>query len=339
MFTVDNLKKTNKQCTNHARPPLISIIIPVFNEERNIKPTYEAVKRVFEIELQNKYDFEICFTDNHSSDNTYQELQFIAQMDNRIRVVRFIRNFGFNKSLLTGYRLARGDAAIQLDCDLQDSPSLFLVMLNHWEEGHDVVVGKRIKREENYLLQGARKIFYRFLSRISEDNLVIDGGDFRLVDRSILDKLLLINDATPYVRGLVSSIATKQFVFPYERQIRKHGKSKFPVIRLFGLAVDGIVSHSILPLRLASLTGLIVAVSTFLLAFLYLIGKLFFNLNAPWGFSTQVILVLFSITLNAIFLGIIGEYIGRIYKQLRHHSLTVVESTINMLNPVKENRL
>ena len=238
-------EKTNEEQLNKK---VISVVIPVFNEEANVSRVYMAVKTVFECELKNKYDFELIFTDNHSVDKTYQELQKIAANDSRIRVVRFVRNFGFNKSLLTGYCLARGNAAIQLDCDLQDSPSFFVNMLSNWELGHDVVVGRREKREENYFLQKARKIFYRFLNSISEDNLVIDGGDFRLVDRSILDKLRKTHDATPYVRGLISSFACNQASFSYERQTRVHGKSKFPLSRLIELAIDGVTNHSILPL-------------------------------------------------------------------------------------------
>lgn len=312
--------------------PLISIVIPVFNEEGNIDRAFDAVKDVFENQLRNKYDFEVVFTDNHSTDNTWIKLQALAMRDSRVRIARFTRNFGFNKSLLTAYRLAQGDAAIQLDCDLQDSPVLFETILSYWEMGHDVVVGRRSKREENFLLQSARKAFYRFLSRISEDNLAIDGGDFRLVDRSVLDKLHRIHDATPYVRGLVSILATRQTEFPYERQSRKYGKSKFPLIRLFGLAVDGIISHSIVPLRLASLTGLFVATSTCLLAILYIFGRSFLPGNWPSGFTTQVVLILFSISLNAIFLGIIGEYLGRMYKQLLYHPLTIIEQSINLSN-------
>ncbi len=327
------MNKFNNKKNNNSLPAvkcLISVVIPVFNEEGNIEPVYEAVKNVFENELSNIYNFEIVFTDNHSIDMTYQELQEVAKRDARVRIARFTRNFGFNKSLLTGYRLAKGDAAIQLDCDLQDSPSLFKTMLHYWELGHDVVVGSRNKRVENFILQGARRIFYRFLSSISEDNLVIDGGDFRLVDSSILDKLRNFHDTSPYVRGLISTLATKQITFPYERQSRKHGKSKFPIIRLFGLAIDGIVSHSIVPLRVASITGFFVAMTTFLLIIFYLSGKIFFNRSWPSGFATEVVLILFCIALNAIFLGIIGEYMGRIYKQLRYHPLTVIESEINI---------
>jgi glycosyltransferase involved in cell wall biosynthesis len=324
-------KIDNQLISNQKNKSLISIVIPVFNEEGNVERAYHAVKEVFEQQLNNKYDFEIIFTDNHSIDNSYQELQVLAMQDPRVRVARFTRNFGFNKSLLTGYRLAQGDAAIQLDCDLQDSPTLFVTLLSYWEMGHDVVVGKRkSQRAENFLMQNARKTFYRLLKRISEDNVTLDGGDFRLIDRSILDKLQSIHDATPYVRGLVTILASKQKDFSYERQERVHGKSKFPLFRLFGLAIDGIVSHSIVPLRLASLFGLFIATTTFLLAIGYFFARLFFIGSWPSGFATQVVLLLFSIALNAIFLGIIGEYLGRIYKQLRYHPLTIIESSINL---------
>ncbi|KTC66065.1 glycosyl transferase, group 2 family protein (plasmid) [Legionella adelaidensis] len=336
-LSVDIHANTLSSPCEEKNKKLISVIIPVFNEEGNILFAYQAVKEVFENKLQNNYDFEIIFTDNHSTDNTYAELQSIAEFDPRVRIARFTRNFGFNKSLLTGYRLARGDAAIQLDCDLQDSPELFDTLLLHWEAGHDVVVGRRSKREEGFLLQNARKFFYRFLKRISEDNLAIDGGDFRLVDRSVLNKLQRIHDATPYVRGLVSMLAARQTEFAYERQARKHGKSKFPLFRLFGLAIDGIVSHSIVPLRLASIIGVIVAAFTFLLAMFYLFGKLLLaNGRWPLGFTTQVVLILFSTSLNAVFLGIIGEYLGRIYKQLRYHPITIIEKSINLSLPETE---
>lgn len=319
---------------HHKSKQLISIVIPVFNEEANVARAYEAVTLIFESDLKDKYEYEIIFTDNNSNDNTYQELQKLGMRDQRVRIVRFTRNYGFNKSLLTGYRLANGDAAIQLDCDLQDSPKLFSVLLELWEKGHDVVVGQRSKRKENFLLQNARKFYYRFLDKISEDNLVLDGGDFRLVDKSILNKLKRVNEATPYVRGLISTLARNQICFPYERQIRLHGNSKFPVRKLMGLAVDGIICHSIIPLRLASLTGLIIATLTFVLALIYLMGKLFFNVSWPAGFATEVVLILFSIALNSIFLGIIGEYLGRIYRQLRNHPLTVVADSINVIDSV-----
>ncbi|MEP1649731.1 MAG: glycosyltransferase family 2 protein [Paracoccaceae bacterium] len=308
---------------------LISIVIPVFNEEKNVGHAYQAVCNVFNKSLSD-FDFEIVFTDNHSTDDTMLELEKIAVKDSRVRVVSFTRNFGFNRSLITGYRLAQGEAAIQLDCDLQDPPELFPEFIRRWQAGSDVVVGLRRKRPEPGWLLLLRKSFYRFLSHISQDNLVVDGGDFRLVDRSILVQLKQIHDAAPYVRGLISTLATNQTGFDYERRERQHGKSKFPVVRLVGLAIDGIVSHSTVPLRMASIFGFGVAVLAVILALLYALMRLFFEQNIPAGFTTAIILELLSIGLNAIFLGIIGEYLGRIHMQLRQVPVTVMQRSINI---------
>jgi polyisoprenyl-phosphate glycosyltransferase len=182
---------------------LISVIVPVLNEQNNIARAYAEVCRVFE-EI-GRYDLEIIFTDNHSADRTPEILADIARVDPRVKVVRFARNFGFQNSVLTGYRLAKGDAAFQLDCDLQDPPSSFPDFLALWEKGHDVVVGVRRHRHESRLMQLARKSYYRLVQKFSDDNLVADGGDFRLVDRSILDQLRSIHEAHPYTRGLISS--------------------------------------------------------------------------------------------------------------------------------------
>jgi len=317
-----------------SRKKIISIIIPVYNEEKNVWNAYSETKKVFDTDLS-KYDFEIIFTDNNSTDNTMLELEKIAVEDHRVKVVTFTRNFGFNKSLITGYRLAEGDAAIQLDCDLQDPPQLFKQFVELWEQGHDVVVGRRVNRPEAKWLLLLRKAFYRFLSNISQDNVVLDGGDFRLVDRTILDQLREIHDSTPYVRGLVSILSSNQTDIPYHRDKRRFGESKFPVIKLIGLALDGIVSHSTLPLRLATITGVIVTIITILLSLFYFSSKLIFDYPMPAGFATDVILQLLSISLNAIFLGVIGEYVARIHQQLRYTPITVIKKTINFSNSSK----
>ncbi len=304
----------------------ISVIIPCYNEENNVQIAYQRVKAQFDSRSE---DFEIIFTDNHSEDQTFSNLQKIAMHDDRVRVVRFARNFGFNKALLTGYRLASGDAAIQLDCDLQDPPELFSTFIEHWKQGHDVVVGVRAEREENVLLVSLRRIFYRILNRFSDDNLLLDGGDFRLVDRTILDQLKELHEASPYVRGLISSLSSREVGIPYKRQSRKHDQSKFPLRKLFAFAVDGIVSHSIAPLRLASFVGLVIAAVTVVVAGYYLSRKIFFGSGWPEGWATIVLFLLFGISIQAIFLGIIGEYISRIYLQLKDRPVTVVEQTIN----------
>jgi polyisoprenyl-phosphate glycosyltransferase len=310
---------------------LISVIVPVLNEQNNIARAYAEVCRVFE-EI-GRYDLEIIFTDNHSADRTPEILADIARVDPRVKVVRFARNFGFQNSVLTGYRLAKGDAAFQLDCDLQDPPSSFPDFLALWEKGHDVVVGVRRHRHESRLMQLARKSYYRLVQKFSDDNLVADGGDFRLVDRSILDQLRSIHEAHPYRRGLISSLAKRQIGTPIDRDRRLFDRSKFPLRRLFSLAMDGVLAHSVLPLRLATYFGFIMAGGLFLLACGYTIGRLLAGSDWPSGFATLAVLIAMGASLNAIFLGIIGEYVGRIYSQVRQRPNTVIEYTINLDEP------
>jgi dolichol-phosphate mannosyltransferase len=315
------------------RRRLISVVIPVFNEENNVRRAYREVCRVFD-EIA-RYDLEILFTDNHSIDHTPQILAEIASADPRVKVIRFSRNFGFQNSVLTGYRLSSGDAAFQLDCDLQDPPQAFPSFLSLWESGHDVVVGVRRKRPDNRLIRFTRNIYYHLIQKISDDNLIPNGGDFRLVDRSVLDELRRIHDAYPYTRGLTSSLAKRQIGIDVDRNNRQYDQSKFPLKRLFGLAMDGFLAHSLLPLRLASYFGFIMAIGLFLLAATYVIAKILIGSDWPSGFATLAVLIAFGTSLNAIFIGIIGEYIGRIYGQVRHRPNTVVESTINLSSPLQ----
>jgi polyisoprenyl-phosphate glycosyltransferase len=310
-------------------PPLISILIPVYNERKNVGLAVEAVKQQFAA-MGGRYQFEIIFTDNHSEDGTDAELEALAASDYRIKVIRFARNFGFQRSVLTAYRYSKGAAAMQIDCDLQDPPELIPVFLERWEAGHDVVVGIRRKRQENWLLQAGRRAFYKLITAISDDNIVENAGDFRLVDRSVVDQLNRVNDNHPYTRGLVSSLAARQIGIEYDRRERKFEKSKFPLRRLTGFATNGIVSQSLVPLRLASFFGLTISFASFFIA-LYYIGAFLVAKNSwPPGFATLAILQLLTIGLNAVFIGIVGEYVGRIYDQIRVRPLTVVERTFNI---------
>lgn len=307
---------------------LVSIVIPVYNEEGNVFAIYEAIKEVFL--KKKKYNFEIIFTDNHSKDSTFNHLMEIAEIDSRVKILRFNRNYGFQSSLLTGYRVAQGDAIIQIDCDLQDPPEMIIDFLDLWEKGHDVVVGIRRRRIENFLLTFARRLFYIFITKISEENIKKDAGDFRLIDRRVLEKIIMLNENQPYIRGLVSAFAINEAAIPYDRFERKIGKSKFPIGKLFNLAIDGIFSMSLLPLRLAGYMSSIITLIMLILASYYFITAIFFESSWPSGLATVVLLLLLSISLNAIFFAIIGKYIGRIYIQLQNRPLVVIEKSINI---------
>jgi polyisoprenyl-phosphate glycosyltransferase len=316
---------------------LISIIVPVYNEEDNVGPLYEAVNRVLG-EIADRYRWEFVFTDNCSSDGTFERLECLAARDFRVRIYRFTRNFGFQRSILTGYRLARGEAAIQIDCDLQDPPELILDFVRFWEAGYKVVYGVRRSRPEPLVLRGIRRIFYRLIARLSSDHLPVDAGDFRLVDRCVLGLLHLYRDENPYLRGYIASLGYRQIGVAYDRVKRERGESSFGLGSLAKLAIDGIVSHSVLPLRLASFVGVALSVLATLAIVIYFGLWLAHDKSWPAGFATLAFLVLFSLAVNAIFLGIIGEYLARIYSQVKPQPLTVVERFVDRAQPPEAER-
>jgi len=305
---------------------LISIVIPVYNEEDNIKICYETLLNLFR-QLEDQYDFEMIFTDNHSKDQSFPILLELAKKDPCVKVFRFSRNFGYQASIYTAYLKAEGDAAIQFDCDLQDPPEMIPEFLSRWESGYKVVYGIRVGRKEGAWITGMRFLFYRMISWISRDPLPVDAGDFRLIDRCIIEEMARVDDSRPYLRGMISSFGFPQIGLEYQRNQRERGESKFSLLTLISFAWDGITNHSILPLRLATIIGFVLAFIIFISIVIYSFGKIFYGLNWPAGFATLVILLLISIFLNAIFLGIIGEYLGRIYLQVKKMPITIIENS------------
>lgn len=308
-------------------PTRVSVIVPVFQEEATVERCYRAIVDTFK--RLPDHDYEIVFTDNHSTDRTFPLLAAIAASDPHVRVIRFSRNYGFERSLLVGYKNATGDCAIQLDCDLQDPPELIPQMLARWREGHQVVYGIRRKLDEGLAVRASRRAFYRFIRVLSDDDLPVDVGEFRLVDAVILQELRKIDDTSPYLRGLISSMGFSQVGIEYDRAARIAGHSKFPLKSMIALAVDGLLNHSLLPLRIASIVGLLVGSTTFVLIFVYLVLRLTLGTTWPAGFATTTLLLLMSITLNALFLGIIGEYLGRIFMQVKRQASPLVEAVLN----------
>ena len=311
----------------NSEKKIISIIIPVYNEEDNINIAYNRISEVMQT-LDKAYGYELIFTDNHSSDDTFFRLQKLAKNDKRVKVIRFSKNIGYQKSILNGFLSSSGDAAIQLDCDMQDPPEMINDFILFWEQGYKVVFGIRKSRKENFFINFVRRVFYKLVNLLSEDLIPLDAGDFRLIDKDIIFNLGKVNDHKPYLRGIIASFGFEQKGVEYHRDKRGHGISKFRMKDLFSLAFDGVLSHSILPLRLASFLGVIISILTVIGSGAYLIGKLYFDASWPRGFATTTILILFSLSLNALFLGIIGEYLGRIYANLKKAPV-IFEETIN----------
>jgi len=307
---------------------LISIVVPVYNEELNVQPFYDKVTAVL-APLEGRWNFEFVFTDNHSTDRTFSLLSDLSTRDARVRVFRFSKNFGYQRSILTGYNKSRGDAAVQLDVDLQDPPELIEVFLRQWQEGADVVYGVRMERKEGRGISALRSIFYRLIDLLSEEKLPVDAGDFRLISRRVIDILCQHRDANPYLRGTIATLGFKQVGVKYVRNARAHGESKFPFSKLVSLAVDGILNHSIVPLRFATYFGMFISSLTLIMMAGYALIRIVFQTAWPAGFTTLAALILLSISINAMLLGIIGEYLGRMYRQVREAPLTIIETAID----------
>jgi glycosyltransferase involved in cell wall biosynthesis len=319
-----------------ASPTKVSVLIPAYNEEANIERAYQAIVAVFR--TLPGYKYEIIVTDNHSTDRTFPILQELAAKDSKLRVIRFARNYGYQRSLLVAYKAATGACSVQIDCDLQDPPELIPRMLELWRQGHQIVYGIRRSLADGWFVGWLRRSFYSVIRMMSEDDLPLNAGEFRLVDARILTELRNVEDTSPYLRGLISSMGFSQVGFEYDRGARIAGESKFPLRAMLALAVDGVLNHSLVPLRIASLVSLAVGTITFITIFVYLLGKLFFGQDWPAGFATTTVLLLMAIMLNAMFLGIIGEYLGRIFMQSKRRPVPIIEATLNGASPAANTR-
>jgi dolichol-phosphate mannosyltransferase len=308
--------------------PLISIVVPVYNEEENVQSLYDAVNAVM-AQVADRYRWEFIFTDNHSEDRTFERLTEIAKDDDRVCVYRFSRNFGFQRSIYTGFMMADGDAAIQIDCDLQDPPALILQFLDLWKKGNKVVYGVRRSRKEGFFITSARKFFYRLLDSISDFRLPKDAGDFRLLDRRVIDELSKHRNRSPYLRGIIARIGFNQVGVVYDRMPRERGSTKFSLGSLIDLAIDGIVNNSVVPLRLAVYGGLIAGAVSLVTAFVLIVQRLFFESTWPAGFAFLAVTMLSFFSANMIFLGIIGEYLSRTHNQVIDQPLTIVDLLID----------
>lgn len=305
---------------------LISIAIPIKNEFSNLQVLIEALRHL--ADSHPKYDFEFVFTDNHSDDSSWEKLKEISLGDSRIRGVRFSKDFGFQNSILENYRICKGDAVIQLDADLQDPPELIGSFLENWERGFHVVYGIRRRPEEGVLLRKFRDIGYFAINLLSESPIPKGAGDFRLLDRKVITALLKQNHSKPYLRGMVAGMGFDQFGLVYERKSRKFGESKFPARKLISLGLNGIINHSTIPLRLATYAGGALLVLS-AIASSYSVASYIMSENLPRGFTSLQLVQFLTIGINSFFLGIIGEYVLRIYRIVRNDPRIIVEEEFN----------
>tara|TARA_A100000164_G_C21937405_1_gene788761 strand:- start:1396 stop:2331 length:936 start_codon:yes stop_codon:yes gene_type:complete len=302
---------------------IISICIPILNEEDNIDLIYAKIKSIFK-KYNQIYQYEIIFTDNNSTDKSFEIIKNINLTDKNVKCYSFSNNIGKERSLINAYKLAKGSAAIQLDCDLQDPPELIDKFIKKWEEGYDYVYGIRKNRKENFLMKNLRKVFYRLINFLSHSELKNDVGDFSLIDEKIITILKSIDERDTYLRGFIYSLGFKSFGIEHVQEKRTAGKTKFNFFKYILESFKNITNHTIAPLRIATLFGITVGLISIFGLIYYFIKKLIDPMGSPQGFTSQMFIMLILLASTSIFLGILGEYIGKIYNQLKKFDKTII---------------
>jgi dolichol-phosphate mannosyltransferase len=305
---------------------LVSVVVPCYNEEQVIAETNRQL--VAALRALAAADFEIVYVDDGSSDATVDRLREIQQVDQRVRVVRLSRNFGHQLAVSAGLEHAAGDAVVIIDADLQDPPDVIPEMVARWRDGYHVVYGMRTDRPgETAFKLWTAKLFYRFINRLSKVQIPLDVGDFRLLDRQVVDVLLGMPERDRFLRGMVSWIGFRQVAVMYARAERHAGASKYPLFKMLQFAADGVLSFSLTPLRLALWVGFL-SIGLAFAGILYALIVRFYTKDFVRGWTSIFTAVLFIGGAQLITLGIIGEYIGRIYAEVKRRPLYVVEERL-----------
>lgn len=297
---------------------MITIVIPCYNEEDVIDLTYQKLKDLLS---KTSYDQELIFVDDGSHDKTLDLLHGMQKKDPCVRILSLSRNFGHQLAITAGIQHATGDVVVVIDADLQDPPEVILDMLKKWKAGYDVVYGKRKNRKgEGAFKMFTAKAFYRFINRLSEVEIPLDTGDFRLLDRKVVDAFNRLPEQDRFVRGMISWLGFDQAPVYFSRNARVAGKTKYPLRKMLSFALDGILSFSNKPLRMAAYFGFLLSGVSFLAILIAIIQRIFTE-NWVTGWTSLFISLMFFSGVQLITLGIIGEYIGRIYRESKNRPL------------------
>ena len=306
---------------------LISLSIPCYNEEENIDELYRRICET--VDGLEKYQFEFVFIDNASEDSTVKKLTLLASKDARVKIIVNTRNFGHIRSPYWGMMQTKGDATIGLASDLQDPPELIPQFLHEWELGWKVVLAVKPRSKTNFFVHKLRRLYYQVLDGIANIDLVSDATGFGLYDKKVLDQVRQISDPYPYLRGLICELGFPIKTIPFLQPRRERGLSKNNFYTLFDIAMLGIVSHSLVPIRLASITGMVIGFLSLLVAIFYTVMKLLNWYSFPVGMAPIVIGIFLLFSLLFIFIGILGEYIGSIHYYVKNRPIVVERERIN----------
>ena len=305
---------------------LLSIIVPCYNEDAVLRTTHERLAEV--LRQMPEFDYELIFVNDGSADETQSVLNHLHLLDPHVRGLLLSRNFGHQIAVTAGLEAATGDAVVIIDADLQDPPEVIPQMVNLWREGNDVVYGMRIDREgESRFKLWTAKAFYRLINRLSETKMPLDTGDFRLLDRKVVEVIKKMPERARFLRGMVSWAGFRQVPLRYDRAPRHAGESKYPLTKMVRFATDGIISFSLVPLKLAIWSGFLaiwIAVAGILVA---IIDRVL-EKNLVRGWASLFVAVLFMGGVQLVSLGIIGEYLGRIYTEVKRRPLYIVQERL-----------
>jgi len=304
--------------------PELTVVIPAFNEQESILPMYERLVAALEPHLAG---LEVLFVDDGSRDDTWQRISELAASDQRVRGISFARNFGHQAALTAGVDAASGRAVVIIDADLQDPPEVIPEMIARWREGYEVVYGQREEREgESAFKKATAAAFYRLLRRITNVEIPVDTGDFRLMGPRAVAAFRALPERNRFIRGLVSWIGFPQIAVRYRRHARQAGETKYPLRKMVRFALDGITSFSFLPLRLATWLGFAVSLLSFLYIVVVVVLKVL-GINWP-GYTSMMAAILFLGGVQLVMIGVLGEYVARIFDEVKRRPLYLVgEST------------
>jgi polyisoprenyl-phosphate glycosyltransferase len=305
---------------------LLSIVTPCFNEEANVE---ELAARIAATMASLPYDYEHIFIDNHSTDSTVQRIKAMAAGDARIKLIVNARNFGHIRSPYHGILQSRGDACVLIAADLQDPPEMIAQFVEQWEAGFKTVLATKPESEESRLMYAVRSVYYRLITRISDVPLVRNATGAGLFDRAVIDILRTVDDPYPYFRGLVCEIGFPIARVPFKQPKRKRGITKNNFYTLYDIAMLGITNHSKVPLRLMTLGGFFLSLVSMSIALFFLVAKLLFWNSFSLGLAPILIGMFFFASVQMLFIGLLGEYIGAIYTRVRKLPLVVELERVN----------
>ncbi|HHT7172292.1 TPA: glycosyltransferase family 2 protein [Bacillus cereus] len=306
---------------------LISVVVPMYFEEEVAQECYNRLKSVM---LQNDINYEFVFVNDGSTDRTMEILSEIAANDYRTKIVNFARNFGHQVAVTAGIAAAKGDAIVIIDADLQDPPEVIPELIAKWEEGYEVVYAKRKQRKgETWFKLLTAKYFYKFLNYMSDIDIPKDTGDFRIIDRKVADVFNQMTERNRFIRGMMSWVGFRQTYVEYERDERFAGETKYPLKKMIKFASDGIIAFSTKPLRIVMSLGLL-SVLISIIVLLYTITVKIIGNDTQTGWASIMVAITFFSGIQLLGLGIVGQYIARIYDESKNRPIYIVKETINI---------